>query len=150
MNANIEVKNRLLEFGVKPSIHRMAIMEYLMDNLVHPTAETIFNHLYPLIPTLSKTTVYNTLRLLEEHGAILAINIDEKNVRYDADIHEHAHFKCKLCGSVYDLPVTGIENLCVERPCDLVITECQVYYKGYCEKCKGKLANLLMDPQINN
>ncbi|GHT10545.1 transcriptional repressor [Bacteroidia bacterium] len=139
MNANIEVKNRLLEFGVKPSLQRMAIMAYLMDNLIHPNAETIFNHLYPLIPTLSKTTVYNTLKLLEEHGAILAINIDEKNVRYDADISEHAHFKCKRCGVVYDLPVKGIENLQIESPENLQITESRIYYKGYCEKCKKKM-----------
>jgi Fur family ferric uptake transcriptional regulator/Fur family peroxide stress response transcriptional regulator len=139
MKTNIEVKNRLLEFQVKPSLQRMAIMEYLMENFNHPTAETIFNHLYPLIPTLSKTTVYNTLKLLEEHGAILAISIDEKNVRYDADISEHAHFKCKLCGVVYDLPVQGIEKMQIECPCDLLITGCQVYYKGYCKNCKQKM-----------
>jgi Fur family ferric uptake transcriptional regulator/Fur family peroxide stress response transcriptional regulator len=139
MNTNIEVKNRLLEFDVKPSLQRMAIMEFLMNNLIHPTADTIFNNLYPLMPTLSKTTVYNTLKLLEEHGAILALNIEEKNVRYDADIREHAHFKCKLCGAVHDLPVKGIDNLQMERPGDFVITECQIYYKGHCEKCKEKI-----------
>jgi Fur family ferric uptake transcriptional regulator/Fur family peroxide stress response transcriptional regulator len=139
MKTKDEVKNRLLEFGVKPSLQRMAILEYLMKHMIHPTADTIFNDLYPAIPTLSKTTVYNTLKLLEERGALCAISIDDKNVRYDADIDQHAHFKCKQCGAIYDLPIKGIENLEITNPHHLQITDCQVYYKGYCEKCKEKI-----------
>jgi len=137
MNTNNEIGNRLLKFGVKPSVQRIAIMEYLTEHLTHPTADTIFNDLYPSIPTLSKTTVYNTLKLLEEQGAIQAINIDEKNVRYDADISPHAHFKCKKCGYVNDFPLKNVyifENADFE---DYMVTDCQVYYKGYCKKCKG-------------
>ena len=136
MNTNSEVGNRLMEFGVKPSLQRIAIMKYLMEHFTHPTADTIFNDLYPSIPTLSKTTVYNTLKILEEQGAIKAINIDEKNVRYDADISPHAHFKCKLCGCVSDFTLKNVsisENI---DSGDFILTECQVYYKGYCKKCK--------------
>ena len=94
----IDIKDRLLSFGIKPSLQRMAILDYLLKNATHPTADTIFGDLYPNIPTLSKTTVYNTLKLLEEQGVIISISIDEKNVRYYGDLSEHAHFKCKECG----------------------------------------------------
>jgi len=136
MSTKLEVGNRLLEFGVKPSLQRIAIMEYLMEHLTHPTADMIFNDLYPSIPTLSKTTVYNTLKLLEEQGAIQTISIDEKNVRYDADILPHAHFKCKKCGCVNDFPM---ENVYMYRSVDtedFIVTDYQVYYKGYCKQCK--------------
>jgi len=136
MNTINEVGNRLLEFGIKPSIQRMAIMEYLMEHYTHPTVETIFNDLYPSIPTLSKTTVYNTLKLLEDHGAIQAISIDEKNVRYDADISRHAHFKCKNCSSLYDLPLEGDTFFNANDYEDFILTDYQVYYKGYCKQCK--------------
>jgi len=136
MNINNEVGNRLLEFGIKPSIQRMAIMEYLMEHYSHPTVETIFNDLYPSIPTLSKTTVYNTLKLLEDHGAIRSISIDEKNVRYDADISRHAHFKCKNCYSVYDFPLNDDNSFSAKEYGDFILTESQVYYKGYCKQCK--------------
>ena len=132
----MKVKDRLLEFGIKPSLQRMAVMDYLMKNPVHPTVDLIFNELSPSIPTLSKTTVYNTLKLLEENGAIQSLNIDEKNVRYDADISPHAHFRCKKCGQVYDLFVNGLDSIQMESVEKLMITECQVYYKGYCEKCQ--------------
>jgi Fe2+ or Zn2+ uptake regulation protein len=136
MNIKKEVGNQLLEFGVKPSLQRIAIMEYLMTHSTHPAADTIFNDLYPSIPTLSKTTVYNTLKLLEEQGAIQSISIDDKNLRYDADTSRHAHFKCKQCGYVYDLPLNGISTFEASKQDDFIITECQVYYKGYCPQCK--------------
>ena len=47
--------------GIKPSIQRMRIFQYLMDNHTHPTVDDIFQNLSPEMPTLSKTTVYNTL-----------------------------------------------------------------------------------------
>ncbi|MCL1936899.1 MAG: transcriptional repressor [Candidatus Azobacteroides sp.] len=136
MNTKVDVKNRLLDFGVKPSVQRMAIMEYLMNNLIHPTADTIFNQLSPSLPTLSKTTVYNTLKLLEKRGAVIAIHIDEKNIRYDANISPHGHFKCKRCGCVSDFPVEGIESISMESPEGQLITECQLYFKGYCKECR--------------
>lgn len=140
MNTQKEAKDRLRKAGIKPSIQRMAIMEYLIKHPTHPTADIIFNDLYPSMPTLSKTTVYNTLKLLSEQGAILSINIDEKNIRYDGDISNHAHFKCKRCGCVYDLSIEGLDEIHVENVGDLLITECHLYYKGYCEKCKDKLS----------
>ena len=136
MNTNNKVGSLLLEFGIKPSLQRIAIMEYLMDHFTHPTADIIFNDLYPSIPTLSKTTVYNTLKLLEEHGAIRTISIDEKNLRYDADISYHAHFICKRCGCVHDLSLKEGDTFDVENFDDFILTEYHVYYKGYCKDCK--------------
>ena len=136
MITNNKVGNRLMEFGIKPSLQRIAVLEYLMEHLTHPTADIIFNDLYPSIPTLSKTTVYNTLKLLEEQGAINAISIDDKNVRYDADISNHAHFKCKQCGSVHDIPLKNSFPTKFKDSEDFILTECQVYYKGYCKQCK--------------
>jgi Fur family ferric uptake transcriptional regulator/Fur family peroxide stress response transcriptional regulator len=135
MNIKMEVKDRLQEFGVKPSLQRIAIMDYLMAHPIHPTVDMIFNALYPSIPTLSKTTVYNTLKLLSDQGAILSLTIDDKNVRYDADISKHAHFKCKCCGNVSDLPVEGLDSILVRNAAESVITELQLYFMGYCKNC---------------
>lgn len=128
------------QLGVKPSLQRIAIMGYLMDNLVHPTVDAVFSGLSDSIPTLSKTTVYNTLKLLVRRGAVLELNIDDKNVRYDANISSHAHFKCKLCGSVHDLPLGSVGEAKVEViPSGFVITESQLYCKGYCNACKPEV-----------
>ena len=49
--------------GVHPSYHRLKILEYLMNHRTHPTVERIPKEPSKEIPTLSKTTIYNTLKL---------------------------------------------------------------------------------------
>jgi Fur family ferric uptake transcriptional regulator/Fur family peroxide stress response transcriptional regulator len=130
-----KVKAYLIKHDVKPSIQRIAVMNYLFNNRTHPTVDEIFSALSPNMPTLSKTTVYNTLKLLAEKGAILQLTIDEKNVRYDACIDPHAHFICLGCGCVHDVAPIYLDKVHMEKYKNLNIIETQVYYKGYCDEC---------------
>ena len=107
---NAKLHQYLSSFGVKPSMQRIAIMEYLMTHRTHPTVDEIYTALSPSMPTLSKTTVYNTLRLLAEHGAVLELDMDSRNTRFDGDVTPHAHFYCKSCGRIEDLPLIGGES----------------------------------------
>lgn len=126
----------LKECGIKPSKHRIAIFEYLFNHRVHPTVDIIFKDLFFDIPTLSKTTVYNTLKLFSEHGIIKILNIDENNLRYDADISEHAHFKCDKCKRLIDIPMKNRKFEGLET-CGLIISEYQIYCKGICNECQN-------------
>ncbi|GHT72598.1 transcriptional repressor [Bacteroidia bacterium] len=136
-SSNIAAVERLQQCSIKPSLQRIAIMNYMMKHYTHPNIDEVFNALYPVIPTLSKTTVYSTLKLFAQQGAVTEINIDEKNVRYDGDTLPHAHFKCKHCGTVYDLPLKPAQTDFAKRRNGFVIDEQQIYYKGYCKKCQG-------------
>lgn len=140
MNTNLSTQEYLQNFGIKPSLQRIAIAEYLMDNRIHPTVDDIYNALYIKVPTLSKTTVYNTLKLFAEQGAVLALVIDDKNVRFDIDTSCHAHFQCCGCNRVFDIPLEKTELLQVRQIDDLLITESHLYYKGYCKDCRNKMA----------
>ena len=93
-----EVLDTLSEGGVKPSAQRMAILRFLMENRVHPTVDEIFKALQPENPTLSRTTVYNTLRLLTEAEIIRCIETGVNGARWDYSQHDHAHFLCTECG----------------------------------------------------
>ena len=104
----------LTNHGVKPSVQRLAVMDYLVENHTHPTADEIYSALHKQMPTLSKTTVYNTLKLLTEQGAAIQLTIDERNVCFDADVSPHAHFLCTCCGKVYDMSLTDPRT---GRPC---------------------------------
>ena len=138
MESLIVIQDYLIKYGIKPSIQRLAIMDYLFSHRTHPTADEIYSALYREFPTLSKTTVYNTLKLFADRGAILSLVIDKKNVRYDADISEHAHFQCLKCGRIFDLPAkNGLEQ--VEERSRFRITEIHIYYKGYCNECNQLL-----------
>lgn len=117
----------------------MAVLQYLVEHRTHPTADEIYSGLVLSIPTLSKTTVYNTLKLLVENGAALMLTIDDRSVCFDGDISLHTHFLCKCCGKVYDLPYRGAEEVPVE--CEIEghrIEEMQIYYKGICKECINK------------
>ncbi|MBS7156219.1 MAG: transcriptional repressor [Sanguibacteroides justesenii] len=145
MNTVLGTREYLLKYNIKPSVQRMAIMDYLMSHRIHPSADEIYNALYPTIPTLSKTTIYNTMKLFVEQGAVKALMIDEKNVRFDIDTSRHAHFMCLECGCVYDLPIENQEAIQLEGVGELVVTEIHLYYKGYCKECvKEKRKNILL------
>lgn len=128
--------NRLLEHNIKPSMQRIAIMEYLMEHPIHPSADDIYTALSPSMPTLSKTTVYNTLKLFSEQGAAQMLTIDERNTNFDADTSPHAHFLCRRCGRIYDLKcqeaVKKVEDLDMEGH---QVSEVHYYYKGICKNC---------------
>lgn len=131
--------DRLMEFNIKPSVQRLAIMEYLMKHRTHPSVDEIYTALSPDMPTLSKTTVYNTLKLFAEHGAARMLTIDDKNANFDADMSAHAHFLCKECGHIYDLPLNISEKL--QEIEDHHVTEQHYYYKGICKSCLEKNKN---------
>ncbi|WP_283388474.1 Fur family transcriptional regulator [Barnesiella viscericola] len=128
-------QNRLRRYNIKPSVQRMAVLDYLMTHHTHPTADTIFNALYPSIPTLSKATVYNTLNLLTEQGVIQMITIDEKNARFDARETPHLHFRCTECGEIFDFDLPPFQ---MEMPKDFEISDIQMYCKGVCPSCQKK------------
>ncbi|GHU94744.1 transcriptional repressor [Bacteroidia bacterium] len=132
-----QVIDRLQKHSIKPSAHRIAIMGYMMQHYTHPHVDEIFGALSPHYPTLSKTTVYNILQLLEQQGVIIQVDIDKKNTRYDADIVPHAHFMCRQCGKVYDLAIKEKNTIFAKKKAGFVIAEQQVYYKGYCKDCNA-------------
>lgn len=128
--------HRLVACGVRPSMQRLAIMNYLLDNATHPTVEEVHRHLVQKIPSLSRTTLYNTLRLFSEHGAAQMLTIDDHRVCYDGDIRPHVHFFCKKCGRVIDLfDVPAPSAVEVSDIDGNRMDEVQLYYRGVCVKC---------------
>ncbi|MDD3107770.1 MAG: transcriptional repressor [Alistipes sp.] len=135
-----ELQNYLQHYGIKPSVQRIAILEYLHTHATHPTAEEIYVALHPTMPTLSKTTVYNTLKLLARHGAILLLDIDGETAHFDGDIRPHAHFLCHQCRHIWDLPLAvAPEALLLDELELFQVDDIQLYYKGLCRACQQKI-----------
>lgn len=128
----------LQKYGIHPSIQRMAIMDYLLKHHTHPTVDEVYVDLSKTIPTLSKTTVYNTLRLFSEYGAAQMLTIDERKVCFDGDVSPHAHFLCKHCGKVFDMPLPLKGEEIIPSSMDFKIEEAHFYYKGMCGACKAE------------
>ena len=127
----------LNEKNITPSYQRLKILQYLMKSEDHPTVEEIFTALHPEIPTLSKTTVYNTLNVFLEAGIVRMLNFGSTETRYDANLEEHGHFKCTECGRIYDFTVNLDRINAISLP-GFVIKEKDVYLKGTCRDCNQK------------
>ena len=131
-----DVGEFLKKHDIKPSYQRIKIFEYLLDNRIHPTVDQIFKALISNIPTLSKTTVYNTLKLFADKQIVIIINIEDNETRYDADVSNHGHFKCIKCGEIYDFDIDlgKVELMELEN---FDVNEYHFYLKGVCVKCKS-------------
>lgn len=131
---SLQIKDLLENAGIKPSLHRLKILDYLFRNRNHPTVDTIYRDIHSEIPTLSKTTIYNTLKSLVEKNIVLAITIEDKEVRFDACTDNHAHLKCVSCNELYDIDLDSaiyqIKSIEGHR-----IIQTHVYFRGICKKC---------------
>jgi len=131
----IDIPKYLTEHGIKASYQRIRILKYFQEHLTHPTVNDIYVELLPEIPTLSKTTVYNTLNLFVEKDILDVILIEENEARYDWAMKTHGHFKCVECGDVFDLNVE-LDPEKIPGLNGYEIKEQHVYIKGVCKKCQ--------------
>ncbi len=127
----------LRERGIQPSQQRIAIYEALASTKAHPSADAIHGALAPGMPTLSRTTVYSTLELLVERGLAQRLALTGSELRYDADVSPHLHFRCRACGSVSDLP--GQAPSPPELPAGYLAERVQLYAEGLCPACSAGL-----------
>jgi len=133
-------KELLKSAGIKPSYPRVRVLDYLLGTKSHPTAEEVFSHLVEDIPTLSRTTVHSTLHLLADAGLARVVTVDGNQKRFDADVANHAHFRCRVCHRVYDFPAGDGEEISPEL-FGFKVEERDVYFHGLCPRCMDADAN---------
>lgn len=127
----------LRKAGLRPSPQRAAIAGYIDASRSHPSAEEIYRDLVPDYPTLSLTTVYNTLYALERAGLAKILDIESKNVRFDtAATPNHGHILCRKCGRIFDIPLP--ENIEKYMPAGFSIDSVNLYFKGLCPECNSE------------
>ncbi len=137
LNRVENISKMLSEKGVSPSIQRIKILQFILDNKHHSSVDIIYQKLLHEIPTLSKTTVYNTLALFVEKGIINSITIDNTEILYEKSQTPHAHFQCNVCKNIIDINLDSnlygikeIENHKVEKV--------NIHLRGVCNKCLTK------------
>lgn len=126
--------------SLRSSEQRIIIYDYLLKNRIHPGAETIYRHLHVLHPTLSLTTVYNTMKAFHAHGLVTMINIEGGEVRYDVNTSFHAHFKCCRCGKLFDMPAMDEQKLLQGMPEGFKVDATHIDFYGLCPQCSAENA----------
>ena len=111
-----EMLNTLAACGIQPTPQRIAVAEYILNTVDHPTADEVWVNVRDRCPTLSRATVYNTLNLFAEKGLLRMQSLKEGVVVFDPHVVPHHHFIDDDTGKVLDIPwdavkVTGQNSL---------------------------------------
>ena len=124
----------LKDHNVNPSFNRVKIMEYLIGQKNHPTAEQIYNVLKKDLPTLSKATIYNSINAFAKAGLVKTIMGEGKEAHYDAVMDPHGHFLCEICQGCYDFDLSNEKFEFTEIE-GFTVKDKEVYLRGICKKC---------------
>lgn len=132
MSKAIELLQR---HSIRASYQRLTVLNYMLEHRVHATADEIYDGLRSEMPVLSRTTVYNTLRLFKEKGVVEALGLDDVSMHYDVCTEPHAHFHCSRCGVItdVDIPAEEWERMLAfgKGAPHMLLT-----YTGLCDRCR--------------
>lgn len=127
---------------MKYSRQRELIFNTVLDNCIHPTAETVYGMLKKDYPNLSLGTVYRNLQVLSEMGFIKRLSFNNKPDRYDGNTEPHYHGVCERCGEVVDMFVNYMSNIdsIAEKSTGLKVLSHNITFNVICPMCLGKEA----------
>lgn len=129
---------KLRREGYKLTPQRLAVVRFLLDNKTHPSALTIHKELKKRYSTISFSTVYNALYMLEKVDELQSLHIFDDHIIYDPETKPHMHLYCRECKRIIDV---FAEN---EIDCNIpgrelmghMIDSCQVSLRGTCKDCR--------------
>ncbi len=132
--SNTEMIHMLHRANVRPSVHRLAVLEYVANHRTHPTADEVFNRIALDFPNVSRTTVYNSLHTLVDAGVLRELEIESSSTHYDlAQLLPHSHFRCTACGRIYDMALpAGLDEM-VSPGFRVELTD--LFFTGLCPDC---------------
>ena len=124
---------------MRNTAQRDTVLRVVESSCDHPSAETIYTRCREIMPEISLGTVYRNLKVLVELGKIREVSILNAGDRYDKTIGLHAHFRCKHCGRVLDVPAGALEELenKVESATGYLIEGTEVLFVGVCDGCRA-------------
>jgi Fe2+ or Zn2+ uptake regulation protein len=127
--------------GRRVTPQRRVIVQVLLEEGSHLTADQVFQRARRELPDISPATVYNTLHELTALGVLqeldLGLGFDER--RYDVVTEDHDHLVCLKCGRVEDIPRHKEPELSPRRDYDFDVVDRRVIYLGYCPDCAAEL-----------
>jgi len=81
---------------------RRAICEYLAQTKDHPTPMQAYLEIAEARPDVSRATVYNTLNVLQDIGAIVEITFGGQHTQYETDLTPHLNLICIYCHEIHN------------------------------------------------
>ena len=121
------------------SRQREQILTTLKENVVHPTAEYLYEILKEKNPKISLATLYRNLNQLAEAGIIKKIDGLESSAHFDHNTHNHYHFICDKCKKVFDVAADIAPDIVskTENKTGFYIEGHDIVFHGLCRESKN-------------
>ncbi|GAB4074399.1 peroxide-responsive transcriptional repressor PerR [Barrientosiimonas marina] len=128
----------LKDSGVRITPQRHAVLEYLVDSEIHPTADDIYKALEGKFPNMSVATVYNNLRVLRQIVLVRELTYGDSSSRFDYKSSEHYHIICEECGKIEDFhyPVLDEVESLAEQVTGFKVSHHRMEIYGMCQACQ--------------
>jgi len=135
-----EAHVRLRSQGGRMTTQRRLVFSILDSLGEHPTAEELFHIARQRDSTLNLSTVYRTLRWLENENLVSTrvFAEDRRQERFDAALpSEHHHFMCTNCRTVIEFDTELLEfiKLRFQEKNDASVTTGSIVLYGLCRNC---------------
>jgi Fur family ferric uptake transcriptional regulator len=128
-------EGQLRHAGLRMTQQRRLILRVLAEADDHPDAKGIFSRAFAQDPTLSLSTVYRTMKLLEMQGAIERHAFEDGVSRYEhADQQHHDHLIDVETGQVVEFSSPEIEALQAKIAAELGYEIVRHRLELYCRK----------------
>ena len=138
-----QAQSRLRAEGGRMTAQRRLILEVLESTPDHPTAEEIFHNARLCDPTLNLSTVYRTLRWLQEEGMVSPrwFEDERRQERFDTVVDEdtdHYHFRCRVCNTIVEFPEPLIEEIkrAYQGRYGGQVESATLTFYGVCQRCE--------------
>jgi Fe2+ or Zn2+ uptake regulation protein len=122
--------DKLAAHGIQPTPQRIAVAEYVLNTVNHPTADEVWMNVRDRCPTLSRATAYNTLNLFVEKGLLKTQPLKEGVAVFDPHVTPHHHFIDEETGKVLDIPWDAVKVTGEKSLRGLEVREYQVVLRG--------------------
>jgi len=135
---------RLLKFqakrGLKFSKKRAAIIEHFIKADRHYTVEQLYNEIKEIVPNISYSTIYRTLKLLVDCGMARTHHFGDTDARFEL-VHKeqhHDHLVCEKCGRIIEFIHDGIEKFqnAVAKEHNFLVKSHELQIFGVCKRCQ--------------
>lgn len=122
------------------SKQRELILNTVLHNRIHPTAENVYRLLKNDYPDLSLGTVYRNLNYLAENNMLKKINVPDGSDRFDGTLSRHQHLICRKCGKVSDIDVSELLTIqsSILKNTGFEIDIDTLAFEGICDECAEK------------
>jgi Fur family peroxide stress response transcriptional regulator len=122
--------------GYKATQQRIAIAKTVLNNKKHPSAETIYEEVKQVYPTISLSTVYNTLHVLRDLDLVNELAFHD-NTRYDPNTEIHVNLVCEKCRKITDLVDLELKEFIkrVSKKKGFTVTGHRLDIYGLCRDC---------------